>query len=45
MKELAILMVVHRDADMINRLTSRLQHPEIDIYIHIDKKRKGSPTR
>lgn len=41
MKELAILMVVHRDADMINRLTSRLQHPEIDIYIHIDKKTQG----
>lgn len=40
MKELAILMIAHRDADMINRLTSRLQHPEIDIYIHIDKKSK-----
>lgn len=38
MKELAILMIVHRDADMINRLLSRLQHPEIDIYIHLDKK-------
>lgn len=38
MKELAILIVAHRDADMINRLISRLQHPEIDIYLHIDKK-------
>ncbi|MGO5179082.1 beta-1,6-N-acetylglucosaminyltransferase [Collinsella sp. LCP21S3_E4] len=38
MKELAILLMAHRDVDLINRLISHLQHPEIDIYIHIDKK-------
>lgn len=38
MKELAILLMAHRDVDLVNRLISHLQHPEIDIYMHIDKK-------
>lgn len=37
MKE-AILIQCHKNPDQVNMLLKALQHPDIDIYVHVDKK-------
>ena len=39
-KKLAILVLAHKNPEQLNALTESLYHPNIDIYIHIDKKSK-----
>lgn len=36
--KVAILIHVHRDPDLLNRLVSRLLHPKVDIYVNVDAK-------
>lgn len=35
---LAHLIICHKNAEQVKRLVSQLQHPQADIYIHVDKK-------
>ena len=35
---IAIIINVHKNKEQVQRLINRLNHKEIDIYIHIDKK-------
>lgn len=44
MLKVAVLMLAHKNKDQIERLISVLQHPSIDIYIHLDKKSELSPS-
>lgn len=37
MKE-AILIQCHKNPDQVNMLLQALQHPDVDIYVHVDKK-------
>lgn len=34
----AHLIIVHKNPEQIERLVKRLQHPDFDFYIHVDKK-------
>lgn len=36
--KLAFLIQCHKNADQINQLIGALSHPDIDLYIHVDKK-------
>lgn len=36
--KVAILLMVHKNVNQINRLLNTLNHPNCDIFIHIDKK-------
>lgn len=36
--KVAILLMVHKNLNQINRLLDRLEHPACDIFVHIDKK-------
>lgn len=36
--KLAFLLQCHKSPDQINRLLSQLEHPDVDIFIHVDKK-------
>lgn len=36
--KIAILILCHKNADQINRLISVLEHENIDLFIHVDKK-------
>lgn len=36
----AICIMAHKDAPQINKLIELLDHPQIDIYLHLDKKSK-----
>ena len=42
--KVAVLMIAHKNKEQIERLISVLQHPSIDIYIHLDKKSELSPS-
>lgn len=37
-RRLAILILAHKDVEQLNRLLGALQHPDIDVYVHIDAK-------
>ena len=39
----AVLILAHKNKTQIERLISVLQHPSIDIYIHLDKKSSLTP--
>ena len=36
--KLAILILAHRDVEHLNRLIRKLQHPDIEIFVHVDAK-------
>lgn len=36
--KLAMLMLCHKNPEQINMLTKRMNNPDIDFYIHVDKK-------
>ena len=38
MKKLAILIACHKNPAQINALTQSLVHPDVDVFLHIDKK-------
>lgn len=42
--KIAALILVHKDLEQVKRLIDALQHPDIDIYIHIDKKCPLTPS-
>lgn len=44
MNKIAILLLVHRNKAQLERLLSRLQHDQIDIFIHLDAKCEFSPS-
>ena len=37
-RKLAILVLAHKDVFQLNRLLSSLEHPDIDVYVHVDAK-------
>ena len=37
-RKLAILVLAHKDSDHLNRLLGALEHPDIDVYVHVDAK-------
>lgn len=39
----AALILAHKNKEQLDRLISVLEHPYVDIYIHLDKKSKLSP--
>lgn len=41
--KIAVLMLVHKNVDQVNRLLSYFQHENVDVFIHIDKKSSISP--
>ena len=41
--KVAALILAHKNKSQLERLISVLQHPSIDIYIHLDKKSQLSP--
>lgn len=41
----AICIMAHKDAPQINMLIEMLDHPQIDIYLHLDKKSKIVPEK
>lgn len=41
-RKLAVLILAHKDVDQLNRLIVAMQHPDVDIYVHIDVKRDAS---
>ena len=46
--KIAVLLLVHINLEQVKRLLSVLQHENIDIFIHIDKKKRRAafgPTR
>jgi hypothetical protein len=43
--KLAHLILAHRSPEMIERLVKRLQHPDADIYIHLDTKQNFEEYR
>jgi hypothetical protein len=42
--KIAVLMLVHKNIEQVERLIKRLKHDDIDIFIHVDKKCKFSPS-
>lgn len=36
--KIAVLLIAHKDSEMVKRLIARLSCPEIDVFLHIDKK-------
>ena len=36
--KIAILIQCHKNPEQINLLLNRLNHPDIDCYVHVDKK-------
>ena len=38
MRKLAVLIACHKNPTQINALTKALEHPDIDVFLHIDKK-------
>lgn len=36
--KIAVLIQCHKNAKQINLLLNKLNHPDIDCYLHIDKK-------
>lgn len=38
---LAILLMVHKNLEQVQMLISALQHPDITIFVHADKKMPG----
>lgn len=38
MKKLAVLIACHKKPNQINALTQSLVHPDVDVFLHIDKK-------
>lgn len=40
-KKVAFLCLEHKNADQLNRLHATLQHPLVDIYVHLDAKSVG----
>lgn len=36
--KICVLLLTHKDIDMVNRLVKRIKNKNIDIYLHIDKK-------
>ena len=36
--KIAVLIQCHKNAKQINFLLNKLNHPDIDCYLHIDKK-------
>lgn len=42
-RKIAILMLVHKNKEQVERLISRLKHKNIDIFVHIDKKAPFAP--
>lgn len=36
--KLAILLLCHKNAEQINLFLQTMKHPDIDFYIHVDKK-------
>jgi hypothetical protein len=38
MSKIAILIQCHKNPEQVNLLLAALQHPDVDIYIHVDKK-------
>ena len=43
--KLAHLILAHNQPEQLGRLINRLQHPDVDIYIHLDKKTDPEPFR
>lgn len=37
MMKIAVLMLVHKNAEKVKRLISVLKHENVDIFIHINK--------
>lgn len=37
-RKLAILVLAHKDVVQLNRLLASLEHPDIDVYVHVDAK-------
>ena len=44
-KKLAILILAHRNLEQLKRLIISLNHKDIDIFIHLDKKWELSPRQ
>ena len=42
---LAILLMVHKNLEQVQMLISALQHPDITIFVHADKKMPGDIQR
>lgn len=42
--KIAILLLVHKDKAQVERLLSRLRHPQFDIFMHVDLKCPFSPA-
>lgn len=42
--KIAVLMLVHKNIEQVERLITRLKHDDIDIFIHVDKKCEFSPS-
>ena len=40
----AILLMVHKNREQLERLLSVLQHEDVDVFIHVDKKCSFSPS-
>jgi hypothetical protein len=43
MSKQAILIQCHKNPEQVNMLLDAIQHPDIDIYIHVDKKSNIGP--
>ena len=43
MMKIAVLILAHKNKQQLERLISTLEHPSVDIYIHLDKKSMLSP--
>ena len=42
--KVAALILAHKNEEQLKRLISVLQHPSVDIYVHLDKKSSLSPA-
>lgn len=42
--KVAVLLLAHKNKKQLDRLISVLDHPSVDIYIHLDKKSSLSPS-
>lgn len=36
--QIAVLMLVHHDEELVRRVVKRLNHPLVDIFVHVDRK-------
>lgn len=39
--KIAFLMQCHKNAKQINKLLKALEHPDVDVFIHLDRKSKN----